>query len=134
MIAGIILSALGLKKVLEYVADTSHYDLSDPLELLPLSAMYGGVALYLLALVAFRYRLMHSVNLQRIVGAVVLIALVPAAAMIPALAALGVVAGALACLITFEAVRFSEIRERVRHEEDVVASHLGRAETDEAAR
>jgi low temperature requirement protein LtrA len=126
MIAGIILSALGLKKVLEYVADTTHYQLSDPLALLPLTAMYAGVALYLLALGAFRYRLVRSVNVQRIVVAVLLLAMVPVAAAIPALAALGVVAGILVGLIAFEAVRFSEIRERVRHEEEVAVSHLGR--------
>ena len=47
MIAGIILLALGLKKLLEYVGDAAHHDLADPLPTLPLAAMYGGVALYL---------------------------------------------------------------------------------------
>ena len=37
---------------------------------------------------------------------------------IPALAALGVLAAVMVCLIALEAVRFSEFRERVRHEDD----------------
>ena len=65
MIAGIILGSLGLKKVLEYVADTSHHELSDPLATLPLWALYGGTAVYLLAHVAFRFRIWHHVSWQR---------------------------------------------------------------------
>ena len=52
MVAGIVFLALGLKKVIEYVADTEHHDLTDPLTGIPLLALYGGVALYLLAHVA----------------------------------------------------------------------------------
>ena len=39
--------------------------------------MYGGVALYLLAHVAFRYRNVAHVNVQRVVVAVLLIASIP---------------------------------------------------------
>jgi low temperature requirement protein LtrA len=124
MIAGIVLLALGLKQVLEYVGDVSDHRLSDPLALLPLAAMYGGVALYLLAHVAFRYRNVRSWNIQRIVVAVALLALIPAAARVPALAALGLLAAVLIALIVYEVMRFSEIRERVRHEEEVAVSHL----------
>ncbi len=122
MIAGIVLSALGLKKVLEYVSDTSHHELSEPLELLPLGAMFGGVALYLLAHVAFRYRIWHHVFVQRVLVAVLLVALIPPASTLPALAALGLLSVILVGLIAFEALREAEFRERVRHEDEEVAS------------
>ncbi|HEX6843948.1 MAG TPA: low temperature requirement protein A, partial [Actinomycetota bacterium] len=113
------------KKVQEYVGDEAAHDLADALPLLPVVAMFGGLALYLAGLVAFRYRNVHSVNVQRIVAAAALLALIPAAARIPALAALGLLAAVAVGLIVFEAVRFSELRERVRHDEEIVVSHLG---------
>jgi low temperature requirement protein LtrA len=124
MIAGVLLLALGLKKVLEYVGDASHHALSDPLAALPLGAMYGGAALYLLSLVAFKYRVVRSASVQRVVVAAFLVVLAPAAAQIPALAALGMLAAVLVGLIAFEAVRFAEMRELVRHEEEVAVSRL----------
>jgi len=128
MITGVILLALGLKKVMEYVADSTHHELSDALEVLPLVAMFGGVAMYLLAHVAFRFRNVHSVNVQRVVVAVLLIALIPGATRMPALAALGLVAAVLIALIVFEATKFSEIRDRVRHEEEVAVSQMSVAD------
>ena len=125
MITGVILLALGLKKVMEYVADTTEHELSDPLELLPLVAMYGGVVLYLLAHVAFRYRNVQSLNVQRVVVSLLLVALIAVATQMPALAALGLLAAVMVALIAFEATKFSEIRDRVRHEEDVAVSQMG---------
>ena len=49
MVAGIVLLALGLKKTLEHT--------DEELELVPATALLGGTALYLLAHVAFRWRL-----------------------------------------------------------------------------
>ena len=57
MVAGIVLLALGLKKTLEHV--------DDPLKLVPAVAMLGGIALYLLAHVAFRWRNVHRFSVQR---------------------------------------------------------------------
>jgi low temperature requirement protein LtrA len=124
MIAGIILLALGMKKVMASVADTVDHTLRDPLALVPLAAMFGGVALYLLAHVAFRYRNVRSINVQRTVVTIALILAIPVAASIPALAALALLAAVLVGLIVFEVIRFSEIRERVRHEEEVAVSRL----------
>ena len=118
MVAGIVLLALGMKKVLEFVGDTEHYELSDALPLLPLAALYGGASLYLLAHSAFKYRTWHRVTGRRLVVAVVLGALIPAAAELPALAALGLLTAVLAAMIASEAVRYSELREQVRHEDD----------------
>ena len=118
MIAGIVLGALGLKKVLEYVSDTSHHELTEALAPVPLCAMYGGVALYLLAHVAFRFRIWHHVFAQRVVAAALVVALIPVAARMPSLAALAVLAGVLVGLIAFESLRNADFRERVRHEDD----------------
>jgi low temperature requirement protein LtrA len=126
MIAGVVLLALGLKKVLEYAGDEVHHDLSEALPALPLAAMYGGVALYLLANVAFKYRIVRSANVHRMVAGVLLLALIPVAAQMPVLAALGLLTAVMVGVIAFEAVRFSEIREQVRHEEDAAVSRLGR--------
>ena len=121
MIAGIILLALGLKQVVKNVGDTLHHELSEPLELLPLCAMYGGVALYLLAHVAFRIRTWHHVSWRRVMAAVLLIASIPVAAQFPALGALGLLAAVMVALIAVEALQSAEFRERVRHEEDDAA-------------
>jgi low temperature requirement protein LtrA len=108
MIAGIALIAVGLRRTLIAV--------DDPLKLVPASALLGGAALYLLALVAFRLRNMHTLSGRRLVCALVLLALIPAGAALPALATLGTLAAALAALIAYEAIRFAESRDLIRHQ------------------
>jgi low temperature requirement protein LtrA len=115
MIAGIILVALGLETVLEYVGDTSHHELSEPLDPLPLGALYGGVALFLLAQSAFKYRTWRRVTIRRLVVAALLLALIPPLSELPALGALSLLAGVLVAMITSEARRYAEARERIRH-------------------
>jgi low temperature requirement protein LtrA len=117
MIVGIVLVALGLKKVLEYVGDTAHHTLADKLYGVPLWALYGGTALYLLAHVAFARRTYGHIKTQRLVLAVVLVALVPLVANLPALASLGVLAALLAGLNMYEQMRFAEARDEIRHAE-----------------
>ena len=58
MVAGIVLMALGLKTTLAHV--------SDPLHTVPAFALLGGISVYLLGLVAFRYRHVHTINRQRL--------------------------------------------------------------------
>jgi len=108
MVAGIVLLALGLKKTLAHVGD--------PLDLVPAAALLGGAAVYLLAHVSFRLRNLHTLNKQRLVCAALLLALIPVGVALPALATLGVLAGVLTVLIAYEAVRFAEARDRVRHQ------------------
>jgi low temperature requirement protein LtrA len=107
MVAGIVLLALGLKKTIAHV--------EDPLKLVPAVAVLGGPALYLLAHVAFRWRNVHRFNAPRLLCAIVLLALIPVAVDIPALATLGIVVALLAALIAYEAVHFAELRDRLRH-------------------
>jgi low temperature requirement protein LtrA len=117
MVAGIVLLALGIEQVLEHVAELGRFELSDPLALLSMGALYGGVALFLLAHSAFKYRTWHRVTVHRLMVAVLLVALIPVGSKLPALASLGLLAGVMVAMIAFEAVRYAELRERVRHEE-----------------
>jgi low temperature requirement protein LtrA len=112
MVAGIILLALGLKKTLEHV--------DEPLKLVPAFAMLGGVSLYSLAHVAFRWRNVHTLNTRRLGLAVLLVALVPLAVEIPALATVALLAALLVALVGIETHSYGEARDRLRHE---VAGH-----------
>jgi low temperature requirement protein LtrA len=115
MVAGVIYLALGLKKVAEYVADTSHHELSDPLPAGAIWPMYGGVAVYLLAHLAFRMRNVGSINRPRAVVAALLLVLPFATGELPALSALAVLAAVLVGLTAFEVVRYRDARDSVRH-------------------
>jgi low temperature requirement protein LtrA len=108
MVAGIALVAVGLKRTLVAV--------DDPLAFVPALALLGGAALYLLAHVAFRLRNMGTLNRRRLVCALVLLALVPAGTALPALVTLSLLAALLAALIAYEALRYAEVRDRVRHQ------------------
>ena len=89
---------------------------ADPLKGTALWALYGGVALYLLAHLAFRLRNVGSINRPRAVAAVVLAFAPLGAQFLPALAALGLLALLLGCLIAFEVVHYAEARAAVRAE------------------
>jgi len=107
MIAGVILVALAMKKTIG--------DVSDPLKMVPAFALVGGVAIYLLAHVAFRYRHIHTINRQRLVLALALFALLPLVVEIPALAAVLLVTSLFWAMIVYETLSYGESRERVRH-------------------
>jgi low temperature requirement protein LtrA len=106
MVAGIVLLAAGIKAAVS--------DVGEPLETIGAIELFGGPALYLVAHVLFRLRNVHSLNRQRIVATVVLLAVVAPATRISGLAALALVAAILAALITYEALRFREARARIR--------------------
>jgi low temperature requirement protein LtrA len=108
MVAGIVLLALGMKKTLGDVGDT--------LKLVPAVATLGGTAVYLLAHVAFRWRNVHRFSIQRLLCALLLLALIPAGVELPALATIGLIAAALILLLAYENVKFAELRERLRHQ------------------
>ena len=108
MVAGIVLLALGLKKTLEHVGD--------PLDTVPAFALVGGVALYLLAHVAFRLRHVRSLSRQRLIGAALTLAVLPLAVEVPAVVTLVVVLAVVCAVIGYEVIRFAETRDRIRHE------------------
>jgi low temperature requirement protein LtrA len=108
MVAGIALIAVGLKRTIGHVGD--------PLKVVSAFALLGGAALYLLAHVAFRWRNMHTLSVRRLLCAVVLLALLPAGASMPALVTLGILTALLVLLIVYEALRYADAREHIRHE------------------
>jgi low temperature requirement protein LtrA len=106
MIAGIVLIALGIKKTLGHVGDELHA--------VPAVALLGGAALYLFAHVAFRWRNVHRFSAQRVIAAVLCVALVPAALAIPALATVTLLAAILVAVVVYESIHFAELRTRLR--------------------
>jgi low temperature requirement protein LtrA len=114
LVAGIVLFALGLKVAL-----------ADPrraLPLVPAVALCGGPALYLTGHVLFRLRNMGTVNKQRIVAAVLLAALVPLVRGVSAIWGVAAVATVCVALIAYEALRFAEVRAKVRATEAIETS------------
>jgi low temperature requirement protein LtrA len=107
LVAGVILLALGLKKSLG--------DPTDPLDDVPAFALVGGVAVYLLGLVAFRFRHVRTINVQRLGLALLLLALFPVATELSALVMIGLLNVLLWTMIAFETRGYGEDRAEVRH-------------------
>jgi low temperature requirement protein LtrA len=107
MVAGIILFAVGVKLTLGGVDAHLHA--------VPAVALCGGVALYFLALSAFKRRNIGSWNRPRLVATAVLVALAPVATSVSALVALALVAVACVALISYEVTRYAAARDRIRH-------------------
>lgn len=102
-----------MKKVLGYVGGDEGHVLTDPIYGVPLAALYGGAALYLLTHVVFKWYVAGPVNRERI--AVVVLVLVPLVAVLTALLTLAVLAAVFGALITWETIRYGEVRYRIRH-------------------
>jgi low temperature requirement protein LtrA len=109
MVAGIVLFALGLEKTL--------HEVGEALDMVPAVALCGGAACYLLGHIAFLFRSTGYVFRRRTVGAIVLLALVPAAVAIPALPALTLVSAVCSLVVAYEALRYREARAQLRHPE-----------------
>jgi low temperature requirement protein LtrA len=107
LVAGIILLALGLKKSLGHPTDA--------LDDVPAFALVGGVAVYLLGLVCFRYRHVRSINRHRLGMALLLFALYPVALELSALAMIAVINVVLWSMIVYETRGYGEDRAEVRH-------------------
>jgi low temperature requirement protein LtrA len=106
LIAGIVLFALGAEKTIEHVGD--------PLDTIPAVALCGGLALYYFSHVAFRLRVDRSFGPGRTAATVLLLALIPAALEVPALAALVLVAAVCCGLIVYDVMHYREDRAQVR--------------------
>ena len=107
MVAGIVLTALGLKTTI------GHFD--EHLRSVAAFALLGGLAIYLLGHVAFRYRHVQTINRQRLALALALFALVPLTADLSALAALAIVNALIWAMIAYETRSYGEGRQAVRH-------------------
>lgn len=105
MVAGIVFTAMGLVLL---IGDHGHVDAGR-------YALYGGVALYLVAHLLFRLRNLGSINVGRAVVAVGLLLALPAVGALPAMAQLAVPAVLLVGLVAFEVRAFRDARTAVRH-------------------
>ena len=114
LVAAIVVTALGLKKVLEYVSDAEKHDLSDPLKGVALGALVGGVAVYLAAHVVFKWIVTKQVSTVRLCTAATLLALWAPLTAVPALAQLGVVAAVVVVSLVVESVIYAEQRHEIR--------------------
>jgi low temperature requirement protein LtrA len=117
LIAGIVLFALGLKTTIE--------QFDEPLATIPALALCGGLSLYFLAHVAMRVRLVYLmrhttterpgwIGPGRLATALGMLAVVPAALTLPALASLALVAALCWALIAWDVLHYREHRSEVR--------------------
>ena len=106
MIAGIQFFALGVEQVVAHV--------DEPLKPEASVALYGGVATYLLAHIGFRLRNVGTLNRQRLVTALALLAAIPLVPELESLAALALLTAVCVALIAYEAIRLREARARIR--------------------
>jgi len=103
LVGGIVVFAMGLRRSL--------LDVDARLDVVPAAALLGGVALYLLALTAVKWRSLGSIRLLRPLTAVALLAILPAA-----LKALGMVTAGAWLPIAVELIRQPDARRRARLE------------------
>ena len=116
LVLGIVLVAFGLKEVLLYVSDTSDHTLTDPLPRVALAALVGGVVVYLLGHVVFKWLTVHTISVVRLVTAGLLLAAMLLIVALPALIQLAVVALIVTCAMVVETLVFAESRRQVRAE------------------
>jgi low temperature requirement protein LtrA len=108
MIAGIVLVALGVKKVIAHV--------DAPLETVPGVALFGGIALYYFGHLGFRLRNVRTLNRPRLVALVVCLVLMPLSTEVDAIVALALAASLTSAVIAYETIRYAEARRRVRRQ------------------
>lgn len=108
LIAGIVVSALGVKEVL------GHADSADPLGWFGAAALAGGTSLYLAGHGFFWYRMSGRWNYWRLGAATLLLLLMPWVALLPPLVALGLVVVVVLSLVVVETTRYAEQRGKLR--------------------
>ncbi|MET9725702.1 low temperature requirement protein A [Streptomyces zaomyceticus] len=99
LVAGVVLCALGMKKVLQQVADTGHYGLAEPLHGVVAWSLTGGVGVYLLGAAAIVLRTTGRRPTALAAGGVCCLAAGPLVGLVPALVALVALAVVAAVLV-----------------------------------
>ena len=107
LVAGIVLTAFGMKTTIAHTGADLHW--------VTAFALLGGIAIYLLGLVAFRYRQQRTPGTcNKLILSAVSAVLIPVATAIPALATLAIVAALLAVLVAREHAGYGERRDELR--------------------
>ena len=108
LVAGVIISALGVENVL------AHLDSEHGLGLFGAIALFGGTSLYLAGHAFFWRRVAGQWLPSRLIGAVVLLAVIPLAAVLPSLAAIALATGLCVVVVAVETIRYRSPRAAVR--------------------
>ena len=112
LIAGIVISALGVEEVLASVDSVGAFGLFGA------AALFGGTSLYLAGHALFWRRVGGTWPPSRLGVATLLLALAPVGATVPPLGALAIVVSIIVALVTFETVLYAERRKAVRKAHD----------------
>ena len=108
LVAGIVLIALGMKVTIGHHDEHLHAEIA--------FALLGGLATFLLGLVAFRYRQTRTVNRRRLGMAIVLLFLIPVATAIPALLTLAIAVVSIWVVIVGDHRQYGPGRNELRRE------------------
>lgn len=108
IVAGIILSALGVETALAHIDDEIRFGWFGSAHL------FGGTALYLVGHALFWKRVGGTWKRWRLLTAALLLALIPVGALVPPLAAMVLVVGVCCALVAFETTMSAEDRATVR--------------------
>lgn len=106
MVAGIALSAVGLKTTFGHASDPLHWPIA--------VALAGGIALYLVGLYAFGRRTTGRSSWDALVAAALVVAGLVFAPHIPAWASLSALTVLLCLLVVYKVTRYHDPRHRVR--------------------
>jgi low temperature requirement protein LtrA len=108
MVAGIVLFAFAMRTALRHVHSA--------LSIVPAVALCCGSAVYLIAFVALRWRVSHTLGRGRPIAALTFALITLAAVAVPALGALALVAGVWVALHVYELIGWREERAKRRAE------------------
>lgn len=114
MVLGIVLTALGLKKLVQYSGTGESHTLAEPMEGVTLLALIGGIIVYLAAHAAFRGVLGLGVYRARLVAMGALVVWWAAGGHLPAYTTLVLVTATMAVVIVVETATHADQRLRRR--------------------
>jgi low temperature requirement protein LtrA len=112
LIAGIVISALGVEEVMGVANSATAFGLFGS------CALFGGTSLYLFAHALFWKRVGGAWKVLRLAGATVLLVLIPVGTVVPALAALGMVVAVAAVVVVVESILYAQQRREIRASAD----------------
>lgn len=108
LIAGIIISALGIEQVLAHLGSGHGFGVFGS------AALFGGTSLYLAGHAFFWKRVSGQWLPSRLIGSTVLIALVPVGAAVPALGAITIASLSCVAIVVIETIRYGRERAQLR--------------------
>ncbi|MEW1589585.1 low temperature requirement protein A [Micromonospora vinacea] len=107
LVAGVVYFALGIHLILASLSDQPRHSAGEPMGWPATTVLYGGAALYLVGRLLF-LRLTVGGSPGQLVAVGVVLVLLPVARMLPALAALGLLALFLAAVVLYERLTRAE--------------------------